>query len=100
MAGYVELTLKIRREESQWVGYCEELGTSTCARDIQKVEEALKELVLLHLNTLEEVGVREAFFRKHKIVFHRGKPSSLPRAIAVRPGEYVTRMTAPIPAAA
>jgi hypothetical protein len=39
--GYIELTLRIRREDDQWVGYCDELGTSTYGSDLQKVKEAI-----------------------------------------------------------
>jgi predicted RNase H-like HicB family nuclease len=94
--GYIELTLRIRREDDQWVGYCDELGTSTYGSDLQKVKEAIVELVMLHARTLAEVGELESFLRKHKVPFHHKRPSNAPRQVSVRPDEFVTCLTEPV----
>lgn len=75
MAGYIVVTLEFRKEERRWVAYCEELGTATFGRSIPEAEKKLKEAVLLHLNTLEDVGERERFFKEHSIKFHRTRPT-------------------------
>jgi len=74
--GYIVVTLKFRKEGRRWTAICEELGTATFGRSIQEASERIKEAVLLHLNTLEEVGERERFLRENGIKFYRHKPKS------------------------
>lgn len=66
-AGYAVFTCKFRKEGGKWLACCEELGTATFGRSIQEAQRKLDEAVLLHLNTLEDVGERERFFREHNI---------------------------------
>ena len=72
--GYVALTLEFHKERRRWVGFCRELGTSTYSRSLPETEKQLIEAVCLHLNTLEDVGERERFFKEHGIKFHSVKP--------------------------
>ena len=74
IAGYVVLMLKFQRVGRRWTAYCEELGTATFGRSLPEAEKKLKEAVLLHLNTLEEVGERNRFFQEHNIELHHTKP--------------------------
>ena len=73
-AGYVVLTLKFKKENRRWTAYCEELGTATFGRSLPEAEQRLKEAVFLHLNTLEDVGERERFFKEHNIPLHHVRP--------------------------
>jgi len=68
--GFVVLTLRFWQENRRWVGECVELGTSTYGRTLRQAHDELKELVLLHLNSLEQLGERERFFREHNIKFY------------------------------
>ena len=72
--GYVVLTLKFHKKGRRWAAYCEELGTATFGRSLPEADKRLKEAVLLHLNTLEEVGERGRFFKEHDIKYHKTKP--------------------------
>ena len=72
--GYVILTLEFRKEGKKWAAYCKELGTATFGYTLYDAEEKLKEAVSLHMNTLEDVGERENFFKKHNIKYHSNKP--------------------------
>jgi predicted RNase H-like HicB family nuclease len=72
--GYVILTCKFRKEGKQWVGLCEELGTSAFASTFEEVQERLKEAISLHLNTLERVGERARFFKENNIKLYAAKP--------------------------
>jgi len=74
-AGYIIVTLQFWREGDQWVGLCPELGTSVCGDTIEDAEQALKNAIPLHLNTLEDVGERRRFFREHRIHLYRKKPA-------------------------
>lgn len=80
--GYVFLTLRFEREGSKWVGTCLELGTSTFHRALKRCEEELRDLVIEHLNVLEEAGERERFFQKWGIVFRRTKTT--PHEVIIR----------------
>ena len=62
--GYVMLTLVFGKEGNKWVGTCEELGTSTYARTLKQCQHDLNELVIEHLNLLEQEGEREKFFER------------------------------------
>jgi predicted RNase H-like HicB family nuclease len=72
--GYVMLTLEFHKEGKKWAAYCKELGTATFGYTLNDAEEKLKEAVSLHLKTLEDVGEREKFFKKHHIQYHSHKP--------------------------
>ena len=72
--GYVVLTYEFRRVDRRWTAYCEELGTATFGRSLPEAKKRLQEAVLLHLNTLEDVGELERFFKEHNIQYHRIKP--------------------------
>jgi len=74
--GYVVLTLEFHKEGKKWVAHCKELGTATYGYTLNDAEEKLKEAVSLHLNTLEDVGEREKFFKKHNIQYHSHKPTA------------------------
>ena len=75
VVGYVNLTFKFSREKGQWVGICEELGTGTFGKNIERVTADLRTLVSDHLNLLEESGERVRFFHEHGIVQHSVKPT-------------------------
>lgn len=74
IAGYVILTLGFRKESRRWTAQCFELGTATFGRSFEEAKERLVEAVLLHLNTLEDVGERERFFKEHNIKIYTQKP--------------------------
>ena len=76
IVGYVVLTLQFRGEGRRWTGYCKELGTATFGRSLTEAKSRLKEAVLLHVNTLEDVGERERFFQEHKIHYYHTKPKN------------------------
>ena len=67
--GFVRLTLAFRKVGKLWTGECLELGTATDSNSLVRVQNELMELVLLHLNTLEECGDRVRFFKEHNIRF-------------------------------
>jgi predicted RNase H-like HicB family nuclease len=71
---YVVLTLKFQKQGRRWTALCEELGTATFGRSLPEADQRLKEAILLHLNTLEDVGERERFFKEHNIQIHSDKP--------------------------
>ena len=61
------LTFAFHREGHMWVGACLELGTATDGRSFEKVERELRQLVMLHLESLEEIGERERIFEQRGI---------------------------------
>ncbi len=96
--GYIEVTFRLAKEGDQWTAECLELGTAAYADTIDEVLEAIRDLVGLHLNALEDVATRKAFFHKHGIRFHRGDPPERQRArqLRARPGELVQRWLQPL----
>ena len=72
--GYIVLTFEFRKEGRRWLARCKELTTSTFGNSLKEAQERIKEAVLLHLNTLEDVGERERFFRENNIHLYFHKP--------------------------
>ena len=64
----IDLNFEFERDGNKWVGTCRELSTSTYARSLRKTQEALKVLVVEHLNLLEQSGERNRFFDEWDIV--------------------------------
>jgi len=88
--GYVVFTFKFHKEDKRWTAYCEELGTATFGRSLPEADRRLGEAVLLHLNTLEEVGECGRFFKEHNIEFHRTKPEKdIQIRLPVKPDVFV-----------
>jgi predicted RNase H-like HicB family nuclease len=73
-AGYIVLTLKFKKVDRRWTAYCEELGTATFGRSLPEADKRLKEAVLLHLSTLEDVGERSRFLKEHNIKLYPARP--------------------------
>ena len=99
IGGYVDLTVSIRREGDQWSALCHELGTAACGDTFEEAHQAIEELLVLDLNSMEELGMRKAFFKKHGIVFHRVRPTRHPRpkTMSLRRNEFVTSILQPVP---
>ena len=72
LSGYVALTLSFQREGDQWVGECLETSASTFAGSLEDCQAELRELVVEHLEVLEEVGERERFFEEWGIEVRLG----------------------------
>jgi predicted RNase H-like HicB family nuclease len=90
ITGYVILTCKYHKEDRNWVGVCEELGTSTFGRTLDEVGKRLKEAIALHLNALEDVGEDERFFKENNIKFYKQKPSVTSVNIKTNSDDFVT----------
>jgi predicted RNase H-like HicB family nuclease len=74
-SGYVILTLKFNKVNRRWTAYCEELGTATFGRSLPEADKKLKEAILLHIHTLEDVGERRRFFKEHGIKLYATRPT-------------------------
>lgn len=72
--GYIILTVQFRKEGRRWTARCLELGTATFGRSLEEAKSRMEEAILLHLNTLEDVGGRERFFAEHKIRVYSHRP--------------------------
>ena len=81
MSDYISLTVSFYWEkDGLWTAECLELGTSTFGNSFEDVNEKISEAILLHLNTLEEVGERKRFFKENniKIIHYKPKTVSVP----------------------
>ncbi len=72
--GFVILTIEYRQEQDRVLARCRELSTSTFGDTFEEAQEAILEAIVLHVNTLEDVGERERFFKEHNIKFYRTRP--------------------------
>ena len=96
-AGYIIVTIRFEREGDQWAAECEQLGTVACGDTLDEAQQAIADMISLHLNALEDVGQGEAFLKKHNVKFHAKKPSSQEVTnIPVRAGQLVERYVSPV----
>ena len=95
--GYVVLTLKFHKVGRRWTAYCEEFGTATFGRSLSEADKRLKEAVLLHLNTLEEVGERKRFFEEHNMELYHTKPKKdITVCVPLKESVFIQPYTQPI----
>lgn len=95
---YIKITLKFEeQDDGRWTAKCVELGTATFGKSLQEAVTNINEAISLHLNTLEDVGERERFFKENNIPLLEKKERSAkinaptnPR-VFVRPQFYPVR---------
>jgi predicted RNase H-like HicB family nuclease len=63
----VALTIRLHEEDGQFLALCEELGVETFGDTQDEALAAIREAVLLYLNTLETEGERERVFKERGI---------------------------------
>ncbi len=71
---FIELTMEFRKEGDLWTGVCVELGTAADGDTFDEVTEVLREMVSIHLGTLEDVGECERFLKEHGVAIHNKEP--------------------------
>lgn len=76
-AHFVVLTCIFEKDGKRVTAECQELGTTAFGRNLNEAEKRLREAILLHLNTLEDVGERTRFFREHKIKIYSHYPEAV-----------------------
>ena len=64
----IKLTFAYHEEEGQWVGLCEELGTSAFSEDLEQTKAELREAVELHLNGVERITDVRDYLADNQVV--------------------------------
>ncbi len=82
---FVVLTFRFEQEEDGWFGKCVELGTATSAESLAQLEEELRDLVGLHLATLEETGRLGQVFDEWGVELHTDMPTETSTSLPVSP---------------
>lgn len=95
--GFVIVTAEFRREGKRLTAFCPELGTATFGRSLPEAERKLREAIELQLNTLEELGQREAFFKEHNISFSTDHPEGASVLVRAATDSFVKAILQPIP---
>lgn len=95
---FIVLTVSFRQEGDKWLARCIELGTSTFGNTFEGAQEALKEAIDLHLNTLEDVHECERFFKENHIKVYTNTPHPPREKVYTEPGVFITRNITRIPA--
>lgn len=95
--GYIALTMEFRKEEDGWTGICKELGTAADGDTFEEAIRNLNEMVLLHLNTLEDVGECKRFLADHGIPILKEQclePTQV--EISPDPDQFINRQMIPL----
>ena len=85
VTGYIVLTFQFEHEDDVWVGKCVELGTATWAESLTQLEEELRDLVGLHLVTLEKNGQLGQVFEEWGIKPHADMPTKTSISLPLSP---------------
>lgn len=95
---YIELTMEFRKEGNIWTGVCRELGTAADGDTFEEVTEALREMVFIHLNTLEDVGECDRFLKEHGVEIYHKEPRRTVTHIRAGndPNQYYSHQLIPI----
>ncbi len=71
MQGYISLSIEFAYEDDQWIAICPELGLAMQDDHLAQCQKDLEEAIDLFLQSLDEEGDRDEFFKEHGIVLHR-----------------------------
>ncbi len=93
--GYIIVTCIFKKEDNRWTGNCKELGTVSFGRSISEAAKHMKEAIELNLNTLEDVGERERFFRDNNVSFHTQKPKQINISVPFDRDSFVSNCVIP-----
>ena len=72
----IELTLLYDFESGQWVGVCDELGTSAFADSLEQMKIELRDAVALQLNEMERIADIREYLVDNQVTI---TPIELPR---------------------
>ena len=95
--GYIVLTMEFRKEADVWSGVCKELGTAADGDTFEEAISNLKEMVLLHLDTLSGVGECRRFLDEHGVPILK-EESMEPTSIEIPPNPeyFINRQNIPL----
>ena len=63
----ITLTCTYSQESGQWVGVCEELGTSTFSGSLEDTQVELREALELQLNEVERLGYEREYLDRNEV---------------------------------
>lgn len=94
--GYILLTGEFRQEGNRVTAFCPELGTATFGRSLPEAERKLREAIELQLDTLEELGQRETFFKEHNITFYTDHPEGASKLVPATSESWIKAIIQPL----
>jgi predicted RNase H-like HicB family nuclease len=74
---YIVVTHVIKKENDQYVATCPEFDVSSFGKTVEEANENLKEALLLYLEGIEELNLRDQIFKEKSIVVPN-TPKDLP----------------------
>ena len=88
VTGYIVLTFQFEPDDDVWVGKCVELGTATWAESLVQLEGELRDLVGLHLVTLEDNGQMGQVLDEWGVKICADMPSETSASLPVSSWDY------------
>lgn len=96
---YVFLTIIFQKEQDgRWTAECKELGTATFGNSFEDAQQKIEEAICLHLDTLEEVGEVERFFKENNIKVIAKRPRTVRMNVPTNPFTFVQPYVRPLQA--
>lgn len=74
---YIVVTHVIKKENDQYVATCPEFDVSSFGKTVEEANENLEEAILLYLEGIEELKIRDQIFKEKSIATYTSKPKSI-----------------------
>lgn len=74
---YIIVSHVIKKENDQYVATCPEFDVSSFGKTVEEANENLKEAILLYLEGIEELEIRDQIFKEKSIATYTSKPKSI-----------------------
>ena len=74
---YIVVTYIIKKENDQYVATCPEFDVSSFGDTVEEASENLKEAIMLYLEGIDELKIRDQIFKEKSIKTYIGKPKSV-----------------------
>ena len=74
---YIVVTHIIKKENAQYVATCPEFDVSSFGETVEEANGNLEEAILLYLEGIEELKIRDQIFKEKSIATYTSKPKSI-----------------------
>ena len=89
----ISVTHRIRKEKRGYFALCPEFDVASHGRTVEEADKNLKEAVILYLESIEQLGTRDAIFKKRNIRLERKPKKEIP--VELIADEFVTTQLIP-----
>jgi predicted RNase H-like HicB family nuclease len=92
------VTHRIKKSGDYYIAFCPEFLVTTQGKTIEEANNNLKEAVILHLETLDQLGIRDSVFKERniKILKRKDKTKTIQLDLSSINESYITAEFIPL----